>query len=129
MSTTIDLRNLPPHLQAEIGRLQQLQEQLQMLIMRRQQWENELREIESAISELEKISENTPVYKIAGPILVASTRDKALQDLKERREIVELHIKTLSRQESLLRKQIEELSKKVSEELSRLRQQAQQTAG
>ena len=59
-----------------------------MLIMRRQQWENELREIENAISELERVSENTPVYKVAGPILIASTRDKALQDLKERREIV-----------------------------------------
>ena len=49
--STIDIRSLPPHLQAEIGRLQQLQEQLQMIVVRRQQWESELREVETAISD------------------------------------------------------------------------------
>ena len=124
--SSIDVRNLPPHIQSEIARLQQMQEQLQLIVARRQQWENELREIENAISELEKAPDDVQVYKVAGPILIASTKEKALQDLRERKEIVELHIKTLSRQESLLRKQIEELSRKVTEEINRLRQQAQQ---
>jgi len=60
------------------------------------------------------------VYKSVSNLLFRVERDKALSELNERKETVELHIKTLQRQESLLRRQLEELRKRVSEEMSKL---------
>lgn len=81
------------------------------------------------MNELEKTSPDAQVFKIVGPILIAVSKDQAVQELKERKEIAELHIKTLARQETLVRKQIEELRKKISDELAKLRGGATPSTG
>jgi len=112
---------LPPHLQQQLARLAQVQEMLSNIIARRQQWEAELREVENAIGELNKVSDETPIYKSVGGLLIKTDKATALADLNDKKETIDLRIKTLQRQESLLKKQLDDLRKRVSDELSRLR--------
>jgi|GEM_PF-194553 prefoldin beta subunit len=114
------MSSLPPSLQSDLEKLQALQDQLNSVRVRKQQFESELKEVERAISEIEKVPTDGKVYKIVGSFLVLVTKDQALQELKDRRELLELHIKTLSRQESMLMKQIEDLRNQINEALAKL---------
>ncbi len=116
------MSELPPALRAQLQRFQQLQDQLQAIIIRKQQWQARLMEIEDAIKELEKASDDTPVYKVVGSIMILSKKSELLNELKERKEIAEASISTLDKQEKLLRKQLEELQKRINKTLSELRQ-------
>jgi len=114
--------SLPPGLQAQVARLQQLQEELQRILLRKEQWRVLIFEIDRALSELEKISEDTPVYKIVGPLMIKWSKDNAIKELKDKKEDAQLHIKTLERQETLIRKQIEDLRKRISSQISSMQQ-------
>ncbi|NPA70282.1 MAG: prefoldin subunit beta [Crenarchaeota archaeon] len=108
---------IPPSLQAEIERLQALQAQLQNVLVLKQQVENELKEIERTISEIEKVPPDSKIFKIVGTFLISVSKEQALNELKEREELLKLNLTSLSKQESMLRKQIEELRLKISEAL------------
>jgi len=73
------------------------------------------------LEELEKLSPETPIYKSVGALLFSAERDKTISELQDRKDTLELHIKTLERQESLARKQVEELRQKVSQMLASTR--------
>ncbi|RLF12116.1 MAG: prefoldin subunit beta [Thermoprotei archaeon] len=111
-------QELPPELQHKIMQLQESQERLRALILRRQQYEVELREVQRALEELEKLSPETPIYKSVGTLLFLADRDKTIAELQDKKETLELHIKTLERQENLARKQVEELRQKITQSLS-----------
>jgi len=113
-------QSLPPSLQAEIEKLQALQAQLQNVLILKQQVENEIKEIEKTISEIERAPADARIFKVVGTFLVSVTKDQALNELKEREELLKLNLTSLSRQESLLRKQIEDLRARISEALRQM---------
>jgi prefoldin beta subunit len=51
-----------------------------------------------------------------------------LQELKDRKELLELHVKTLTRQESMLREQLEKLRDEINKELAKLRGSSSEAA-
>ncbi len=111
-------QELPPELQHRLMQLQESQERLRAIMIRRQQYEVELREVQRALEELEKLEPSTPVYKTVGSLLFLTDRDKTIAELQDKKETLELHIKTLERQENLARKQVEELRQKITQSLS-----------
>jgi prefoldin beta subunit len=115
------MAQIPPSLQDLANRFNQAQAQLQSVLLRKQQYEAELKEVEKAISEIEKLPQEARIYKSVGNFLVPQTRDAALQELKDRKELLELHVKTLTKQESMLREQIEKLREEINKELAKLR--------
>ena len=76
---------LPPQLQEQIQRLQQLQQTLQLVVSQRQQLEIERSDIETALSELDKMTEKSTIYKSIGSLLVQSGRKKVINELKDRK--------------------------------------------
>jgi len=78
---------LPPQLQEQLLRLQQLQQTLQAVASQKQQLEIEASETEKALAELEKLSDEIPVYKSVGNLLLKSERQALLKELKERKEL------------------------------------------
>lgn len=110
---------IPPELQTRIAQLQQLQEQLRIVLAQKQSVESELREVERVLSELTKISDNIELYKSIGHILIRTNKEDLVKELTEKKEILELRMRTLEKQESFLQKQFEDLRKKVTEELMR----------
>ncbi len=109
---------LPPQVQNMIAQLQQLQQQLQMVVTQKVQVENSLKETENAIQEVEKVSEDTPIFKTVGTILVRTSKEEILKELKEKKDTFEIRIKALERQEEKLRERLQELQKKIRSMLS-----------
>ncbi|MCD6410105.1 MAG: prefoldin subunit beta [Candidatus Verstraetearchaeota archaeon] len=104
---------LPPQVQMQLARLQDLQEQLRAIVLRKQQIELELREVERALKETEDLSNDVPIYKSVGALLFKTEKEKVVKELGERKEELELRIKTLERQESRVKQQLEELRKSI----------------
>jgi prefoldin beta subunit len=108
---------LPPQVQEQLVRLQQLQQTLQSVVTQKQQLELELNETDKAVSELEKSTDETPVYKSVGSILVKSNRQVLLGELKERKELLTTRVTVLGKQEERTRERLKEVQEKLQERL------------
>ncbi len=109
--------DVPPELQHKLMRLQQLRDQLQNVTLRRQQVELELREVEGALDELAKLPPETTVYKSTGILFYKSDHEKLVSELTDRKETLELRVKTFQHQEDTGKKQFEAYRKQVVEVL------------
>jgi len=98
----------------KISQLQLLEQSLQNLSMQKQQFQLQQVEIESALKELESVKE---AYKIVGNIMVLSKREDLKIDLNSKKEIVELRVKNLEKQENQLREKASKLQSEVLEEM------------
>ncbi len=116
--SVVDFESLPEKVKEQVIRLQQLQNTLQALVLQRQTAELELRNVERAIEELEKASEDAVIYKSAGPLLVMRDKESLVKELNERKEILNARLKVLERQEERTRERIRELQSSVQRELS-----------
>lgn len=108
---------LPPQLQEQLVRLQQLQQTLQSVVNQKQQVELELSESDKALAELDKSTDDTPVYKSVGSILVKSNRQTLLAELKERKELLTTRVTVLGKQEERTRERLKEIQEKLQERL------------
>ncbi|MEE8322896.1 MAG: prefoldin subunit beta [Candidatus Bathyarchaeia archaeon] len=109
---------LPPQLQEQLVRLQQLQQTYQVIMSQRQQLDREQLEVNRALGELEKMSEKDIVYKSLGAILVKSTRKKLIEELTERKELLDMRIKVITKQQSRTEEQLKELQQRVQQRLN-----------
>ena len=96
--------------QESIGRLQMIEQQVQTMAMQKQQFQSQLFEVENALKELKT---SKTAYKIVGNIMVLSDKEKLEQDLKQKKEIADLRIENLDKEE----KKLKEKAKKLQEEL------------
>jgi len=108
---------LPPAVQERLLRLQQLQQTFQSVLTQKQQLELELIEIDQALSELEKMTDDTVIYKSIGSLLVRTEKSKVTSDLTERKELANMRTSVLGKQEERLRSQLKELQEKLEKDL------------
>lgn len=109
--------SLPPQLQEQLVRLQQLQQTLQAIISQRQQLELASSEIDRALGELEKMSEGGVVYKSIGSLLIKSEKKKLLEELRERKELTATRVSVLTKQQSRAEGRMKELQQVIQEKL------------
>jgi len=114
MSQGVDL---PPQVQEDLVRLQQLQQTLQAVVAQKQQLEIEMSETDRALAELEKVTADTPVFKSIGSILVKADREGLLTDLKEKKELLNTRVTVLGRQEERTRERMKDIQQKLQEKL------------
>ncbi len=112
-----DISRLPPQVQQRLLRLQQLQQTLQGVLTQKQQLELELNEVEQALSELEKLTDAAVIYKSIGSLLVKSKKTKVTTELNERKELLNMRINVLGKQEERLRIQVKDLQEKLQRDL------------
>ncbi|MBW2966352.1 prefoldin subunit beta, partial [Candidatus Woesearchaeota archaeon] len=93
---------------------QMMEQSMQSFLMQKQQFQAQLVEIESALKELEKSKE---AYKIVGNIMVSSNKEDLKNDLQKKKEMVELRIKTLEKQESQIKEKASSVQEEVMKEL------------
>ena len=98
----------------KISQLQILEQSMQNLSMQKQQFQLQQVEIESALKELENVDE---AYKIVGNIMVLSKKTDLKTDLNSKKEIVELRIKSMEKQENQLREKASGLQSEVLKEM------------
>ena len=108
------MKEISPQLQNQIAQYQNLQQQLQVLGSQRVQLEAKLREIESTLEELGKVSAETPVYKSIGMLLVRQDdRDGLKKELEEHKETLTIRVKSLQKQEKSLSERYNDLAGKI----------------
>jgi len=113
-----EISKLPPQVQERLLRLQQLQQTLQSVLAQKQQVEIELTEIEQALGELQKTSDEVVIYKAIGTLLVKAEKAKITVDLNERKELLNTRATVLGKQEERIRTQLKDLQAKLQQDLS-----------
>jgi len=99
---------------------------MQAVSSQKQQLEIELNETDKALAELEKSTDETPVYKSVGSILVKSNRQTLLTELKERKELLATRVMVLGKQEDRTKERLKEVQEKLQERLQGPRPPTQQ---
>ncbi len=113
-----ELSGLPPQVQERLLRLQQLQQTLQSVLGQKQQVELEQMEINQALEELQKLTDEAVIYKATGSLLIKSDRTKVVADLNERKELLSTRVTVLGKQEERLRVQVKDVQTKLQQDLS-----------
>ena len=117
---SVDISSLPPPVQERLLRLQQLQQTLQAVLTQKQQVELELTEVNQALEELEKVSDETAIFKSIGSLLVETTKSKVELELNERKEVLSMRVNVLGKQEERLRSQVKNLQTRLQQDLKPL---------
>ncbi len=110
-------QQIPPWLQEQVARLQQLQQNLQSIMAQKQHLEMEQLETERALEVLKKASDSDTVFKNAGSILIKSTKQNLISELEEKKELSNTRITVLSKQEARLKENLKEAEAKIKEML------------
>jgi len=113
-----EISKLPPQVQERLLRLQQVQQTLQSVLAQKQQVEIELTEIEQALGELQKMTDDAVIYKSIGTLLVKSEKTKITAELIERKELLNTRTTVLGKQEERLRSQLKDLQAKLQQDFS-----------
>ena len=103
-------------MQEKIRQLQMMEQSLQQLLMQKQTFQVQLMETESALKELQGTTE---AYKIIGNIMVLTKSEELQNDLKDKKETLELRISTLEKQEAKTREKASALQKEVISSMNR----------
>jgi len=104
-------------LRAEVKKYQDIVERLRLIALNKQQIQAQLGEINNALRELDKAGEDAAVYKVVGAVMISRKRDDVIRELNDLRETLEIRLKALEKQEDLLKKQLNQLEKKLARKL------------
>tara|TARA_B100001750_G_scaffold103059_1_gene81482 strand:- start:101 stop:484 length:384 start_codon:yes stop_codon:yes gene_type:complete len=110
-------QQMPPWLQEQIGKMQQSQQNLQSIMMQKQQVEMENAESDRALEELKKASDDDQVFKYAGTILIKSDKKSLIDELEEKKELSKTKSTVLAKQEERLKTSLQEQEQKIQEML------------
>jgi len=99
--------DVPKEAEADVMKLQQFQQQFQMLEMQKQGLQQQLIELEHSIEELKKIG-NAETYEIVGSVMIKKGKEELINSLAEKKQSAELR-------ESVISKQIDRISEKMEE--------------
>jgi prefoldin beta subunit len=108
-------QELPPWLKEQVSRFQQLQQNLQAIMMQKQQVELESVEIDRALEDLKKVAPDDTVYKSAGPLLIKGNKDDLIKELEEKKELAKTRLMVLSKQESRVKDNLKEVENKINQ--------------
>ena len=100
----------------KIGQLQMFEQSLQSFLGQKQQFQVQLVEIESALGELDQTDK---AYKIVGNIMVESDKNELKSDLQSKKEMIELRIKTMERQEAQVREKASKLQSEILKKIKK----------
>ena len=110
-------QQMPPWLQEQIAKMQQSQQNLQSILMQKQQVEMENAESDRAMEELKKASDDDQVFKYAGTILIKSDKKSLIDELEEKKELSKTKSTVLAKQEERLKTSLQEQEQKIQEML------------
>ncbi len=94
----------------KIEQLQLIEQNINALIGQKQQFQSQAMETESALSELDKTEK---AYKIIGNVMVETKLESLKQELSSKKEILDLRMKAIDKQEQNLRKKASEVQQEV----------------
>jgi len=107
--------SLNPYLKEKLEQAQRLQGELEAILNQRYQLEVTLKETEKSLQELDKLDDDAPIYKSVGTLLVrVKSKDEIKKELEDSKEMIELRLKTVLKQQELLEKKLKEIQEEFS---------------
>ena len=111
---------LPPQIQNQLAQLQQLQQQSQAVMTQKAQIEGLIRETDAALKELEKSPDDAIMYKSVGELLFKSEKPKLLEELKEKKDMMDIRLKTMAKQEERIQGRFNQLQEQLKISLGQM---------
>ena len=108
-------KQIPPLVQEQLAKFQQAQQNLQSILMQKQQLESEKLETQRALEELKKASDDESVFKHAGTIMIKSNKKDLIDELEEQIELPKTKASLLVKQEERLKTALKEQETKIQE--------------
>ena len=109
--------NLSEETQRKIQEMQMMEQGFQQLMMQKQAFTMEGNENDKALEELKKAEGD--VFKIVGSSIVIKTEKNKLQkELEHKKELIDLRLKNIDKQEKELTDKLQELREEVMKEIS-----------
>ena len=105
---------ITPEAQQILIELQTFQQQMQTVLIQKESLNIQNMEIDKALEELKKAT-TEDVYKAVGPILIKSTKKDLEKELTEKKETVDLRLKSLQKQEDRIKEKLKEVQEKFEE--------------
>ena len=112
-------QEVPPWLKEQLERYEQLQQNLQSVLVQKQQVDLERIEIDKALEELNKSADDVKVYKSAGTVMVSSNKADVVKNLTESKDLSNTKITVLNKQEERLKESLKEVQEKLDEAMKR----------
>ncbi len=94
-----------------INEMRVLEQTLHNLILQKQNFQMELSETQSALSEIE--NSKGDVFKIVGQLMIKTDKDKIKEELSNKERILELRLKSLEKQEDSIMKKLGDFKEEV----------------
>jgi len=102
--------------QKKISQLQLMEQNIQALLQQRQQFQQKIVEISSALNEIKGTDK---AFKIIGNIMVLKEKTELEKDLKHKKELMEIRIKNVEKQETQIRSKAKDLQTEIMEKLEK----------
>ena len=112
-------QEVPPWLKEQLERYEQLQQNLQSVLVQKQQIDLEIIETDRALAELNKSTDDVKVYKSAGTVMISSNKADVIKDLTESKNLSNTKITVLNKQEERLKVSIKEVQEKLDGSMKR----------
>ncbi|MFH1456243.1 MAG: prefoldin subunit [archaeon] len=101
----------------QIAQLQVIEQNLTNSMMQRQTFQNQILEIKNALKELENAKGKN--YKILGGIMIESNKNDLIKELNENKDVLDLRLKTIKKQEDSLKDKAQAIQKEVMDQLQK----------
>lgn len=108
---------ISPKMQNQIAQLQQMQQQMQTIGAQKTQYEMAVREAKRASEELTDIPQEAAVFLSVGTVMIEKKKDAVLKTLADKIETLEIRIKSLEKQETLLQGKFEQMQAQIKQAL------------
>jgi len=95
----------------KIIQLQMLEQNLQNIIMQKQNFQAQVSEISNALKEVKETKEK--VFKVIGSTMIAVEKNKVEKELDTKKEFLDLKIKSFEKQEKQFKEKFESLQTEV----------------
>lgn len=100
----------------KVQQLQILQQNIQTILAQKQQFQNNISDIDGALSELKKTDK---AYLIIGKVMLGKPKEELATELEQRKEVLNLRLKNFNAQEEKLQQMLETTQKEALEELKK----------
>lgn len=101
----------------KINQLQVMEYNLQNCLTQKQNFQAQLLEVENALRELDGNKEEC--YKLVGGVLFKEKREKLIKELNSKKEVIDLRIKNLEKQENKIKEELNRIQKEVVKEMEK----------
>jgi prefoldin beta subunit len=111
------LANLDQETQAKIQEIQMMEQGFQQLLMQKNAFSREQIETDHVIEEVEK-SEGEMMKLVGGQVIIKSSKDKILEEMKHKKELIDSRMKDIEKQEKDFSEKIEKLREEIMKKIN-----------